>query len=180
MPSVDVPVRAPRDGGTRGSPGHQPDARSGSLLRARTDEETERTVDPLDVVTYQGQSYLQAWCHLAENRRFSGSTGSWPPRSSRRPPTSIPRRHPRPCDIFQPAADNALVTLRLAPQARWVAEYYPVAAAREMPDGGLERAHRHRERSAKRHQPTACRWESSGVRCLPMRTPMTSMRTAAQ
>ena len=50
----------------------------------------------------------------------------------------------------------------------------------DLDDLALQPAHRHRERSAQRHQPTACRWVISGSRCRPMRTPMTSMRTAAQ
>ena len=47
-------------------------------------------------------------------------------------------------------------------------------------DLAVQPAHCHRERPAQRHQPTPCRWVISGVGRRPMRTPMTSMRTAAQ
>jgi proteasome accessory factor C len=39
--------------------------------------------------------------------------------------------------IFQPSSEDLLVTLRLEPSARWVAEYYPVEETAEEPDGGL-------------------------------------------
>ena len=39
--------------------------------------------------------------------------------------------------IFQPSTDDLLVTLRLGPSARWVAEYYPVEETREARGGGL-------------------------------------------
>ena len=34
------------------------------------DESTERVVDPLRVVTADGNTYLDAWCHLAEDQRL--------------------------------------------------------------------------------------------------------------
>ena len=55
-----------------------------------------------------------------------------------------------------------------------------VGTGLDLDDFALQPSHRHRERSAQCHQPTACRWVISGVRCLPMRTPTTSMRTADQ
>jgi proteasome accessory factor C len=104
------------------------------------DEETVRTVDPLQLVDAQGAAYLQAWCHVADNRRLFRMD-----RVREAEVLDTPARaHPEvpPLDLrdslFQPAADNALVTLRLRPEARWVAEYYPVESARETGDGGLE------------------------------------------
>ncbi|MGH3330566.1 MAG: WYL domain-containing protein, partial [Nocardioidaceae bacterium] len=43
--------------------------RLGYYVPAR-DESTERTVDPLRVVTAEGHTYLEAWCHLAEGQRL--------------------------------------------------------------------------------------------------------------
>ena len=34
------------------------------------DESTERVVDPLRLVTAEGNAYLDAWCHLAEDQRL--------------------------------------------------------------------------------------------------------------
>jgi proteasome accessory factor C len=39
--------------------------------------------------------------------------------------------------LFQPSPDDMLVTLLLEPESRWVAEYYPVEEAAEVPGGGL-------------------------------------------
>jgi len=39
--------------------------------------------------------------------------------------------------IFQPSTDDLLVTLRLEPSARWVAEYYPVEETKAARGGGL-------------------------------------------
>jgi len=104
------------------------------------DENTERTVDPLDVVTHQGQSYLDAWCHRADDRRSFRMDRILAAEVLDVPADPHPDAPPLDLSegIFQPAEDTQLVTLRLAPQARWVAEYYPVDATREMPDGGLE------------------------------------------
>src|SRR5439155_5921264 len=39
--------------------------------------------------------------------------------------------------MFTPAAEDRLVTLELAPAARWVADYYPHESMDEQADGGL-------------------------------------------
>jgi len=104
------------------------------------DENTERSVDPLEVVTYQGQSYLDAWCHRADERRSFRMDRILAAEVLDTPADPHPDAAPLDLSegIFQPADDTPLVTVRLAPQARWVAEYYPVEAVRELPDGGLE------------------------------------------
>ncbi|MFT4081581.1 MAG: WYL domain-containing protein, partial [Nocardioides sp.] len=40
--------------------------------------------------------------------------------------------------LTRAAEDARVVTLRLRPAARWVAEYYSVLATRELPEGELE------------------------------------------
>ena len=103
------------------------------------DESTERVVDPLRVVTADGNTYLEAYCHLAEDQRLFRLD-----RISRADVLDTPvEQHadlePRDlaAGIFQPSTDDLLVTLRLAPAARWVAEYYPVEESRTAPGGGL-------------------------------------------
>ncbi len=101
------------------------------------DESTARVVDPLGLVTAQGNDYLDAWCHLAEDQRlFRLDRIS----TAEVLDTSIPENTDvRPRDladgIFQPSPDDAAVTLLLEPHARWVAEYYPTELAEEA-DGG--------------------------------------------
>jgi proteasome accessory factor C len=103
------------------------------------DESTERVVDPLQVVTADGNTYLDAYCHLAEDQRLFRLD-----RISAAEVLDTPvDRHSgvRPRDlaagIFQPSGDDLLVTLRLQPSARWVAEYYPVEHTRNERGGGL-------------------------------------------
>jgi proteasome accessory factor C len=103
------------------------------------DESTERVVDPLRLVTAGGHTYLEAWCHLAEDQRLFRvdriSTA-----------TVLEQRVEEHADleprdladgIFSPSSDDLLATLRLEPAARWVSEYYPVEDVEEGRDGGL-------------------------------------------
>lgn len=103
------------------------------------DEESERTVDPRGIVTAHGFAYLDAWCHSAEAPRLF--------RLDRiheaevlDSPVETPAEAPRDLGdgLFARSSDTTPVTLRLAPPARWVVEYYPVEAVRPQPDGGLE------------------------------------------
>jgi proteasome accessory factor C len=103
------------------------------------DQSTERVVDPLRVVTAEGNAYLEAWCHVAEDQRLfrldriSSAVvleeavedhGDLEPRNLAD-------------GIFQPSTDDLLVTMTLEPSARWVAEYYPVEDRVEEPGGRL-------------------------------------------
>lgn len=103
------------------------------------DQSTERVVDPLRVVTAEGNAYLEAWCHVAEDQRLfrldriSSAVvleeavedhGDLEPRNLAD-------------GIFQPSSDDLLVTMTLEPSARWVAEYYPVEDRVEEPGGRL-------------------------------------------
>ena len=80
------------------------------------DESTERVVDPLRVVTADGNTYLDAWCHLAEDQRLFRLDRI----STAEVLESTVREHgvpPRDLadGIFRPAADDLQVTLRLEP-----------------------------------------------------------------
>jgi proteasome accessory factor C len=103
------------------------------------DESTERVVDPLRVVTADGNTYLDAYCHLAEDQRlFRLDRVS----SAELLDTPVDRHadiEPRDLadGIFRPSGDDLLVTLHLEPSARWVAEYYPMESSRSRRGGGL-------------------------------------------
>jgi proteasome accessory factor C len=100
------------------------------------DEESRRTVDPLRIVERQGAEYLDAWCHTAEA-----------PRSFRMDriraatvldePVRTPVPEDDPAELFA-SGQAEIATVRLAPQARWVIEYYRHREVRELPDGGAE------------------------------------------
>ncbi|WP_409482952.1 helix-turn-helix transcriptional regulator [Arsenicicoccus dermatophilus] len=104
------------------------------------DETTERDVDPMRLVNVDGPWYLEAWCHRARDvrlfrvDRIAGlqvlDVDGTPPASAR----------PRDLDagIFRPDEDDLRVVLDLAPDARWVHDYYPCEDVAETPDGGLE------------------------------------------
>lgn len=104
-------------------------------------EESERIVDPRGVVTHGVFAYLDAWCHRAEAERLFRLD-----RIARadvlETPVSSPPRAPRDlsdglfADADQPG--SAVVTLRLAPEARWATEYYPMRAVRPQADGTAE------------------------------------------
>jgi len=104
------------------------------------DQRTDRVVDPLGLVTDQGMTYLDAWCHRVEDRRLF--------RLDRIESLTIldsrAEAHPdiEPRDLaeglFRPAADDVEARLRLSRQARWVADYYPVSSVVETDDGGVE------------------------------------------
>lgn len=103
------------------------------------DEVTTRTVDPLGVVTAEGHSYLDAWCHTAEDRRLFRLDRISSARTLETPVADHSDLAPRDLSegIFIPSERDLLVTVVLAPGARWVAEYYPVEAAHEVGDGSL-------------------------------------------
>jgi proteasome accessory factor C len=103
------------------------------------DESTERTVDPLGLVTAEGHTYLDAWCRTAEGRRLfrldrvssAEVLGTPAEDHSDLPPRDLSE------GIFAPSPHDLLATLLLEPSARWVAEYYPVDDVEEVGDGAL-------------------------------------------
>lgn len=104
------------------------------------DENTYRVVDPIEVADSEGSTYLQAWCHLAGGRRLFrldrvvNATVLDTPTSEHPEVASLDLTD----RLFQPSPDTPLVTLLLEPEARWVAEYYPVESTTEQPEGRLE------------------------------------------
>ncbi len=103
------------------------------------DESTERVVDPLRVVSADGNTYLEAYCHLAEDQRLFRLDRISSAEVLDTPVEPHADLEPRDLadGIFQPSTDDLLVTLRLGPNARWVAEYYPVEDSKAARGGGL-------------------------------------------
>ena len=107
------------------------------------DEESSRVVDPRALVSIRDVEYLDAWCHQAEA-----------PRSFRLDRIRGAEVLDTPIVVAPETGDGAnldgegesllrtdsgtVVRVRLAPEARWVGEYYAVIDPEELPGGGLE------------------------------------------
>lgn len=105
------------------------------------DEESERLVDPRGVVSHGVFSYLDAWCHRAQGERLFRldritklEVLDSPVVTDPRPPRDLSS------GLFTDVEgdEHVVVTLRLAPEARWATEYYPVRTVRNDPDGSAE------------------------------------------
>jgi proteasome accessory factor C len=103
------------------------------------DESTERVVDPLQLVSAEGHTYLDAWCHLAEDQRLFRLDRISAAAMLESPSEPHPDVTPRDLadGLFQPSPDDMPATLLLEPAARWVAEYYPVESVSEAGHGRL-------------------------------------------
>ena len=101
-------------------------------------ETTRRMVDPLRVFVLEGYGYLEAWCYSAAALRTFRLDRIAAVEVTDRP---VARHDVRLKDLstgwFEALKDAPLVTLWLAPEAVWVAEYYPTEAVSPRPDGGL-------------------------------------------
>ncbi len=100
------------------------------------DTRTERDVDPYVLHAEDGALYLLGWCHQAAGeRRFRVDRIASAELLEER---FDPPADGEPSTVFQPDDDDPRVRLRLAPEARWVIESYPVEAVEERGDGSLE------------------------------------------
>lgn len=127
-----VAVRIPGDGD-----GERVEALRAAVQRRRAlrityytatrDETTERTIDPLRVLTVGGRAYVEAWCRRAEAvrlfraDRIDALTELAEPAVA--PPQAKP--HDRSGGVFRPSPELPLVTLRVGRSGRWITEYYP-------------------------------------------------------
>jgi proteasome accessory factor C len=103
------------------------------------DETTRRDVDPIAVFRSEGQTYLDAWCHLVDDRRLfrvDRITALEVLDEPRATHDLAPRDLAE--GLFEAGPDDLRVRLLLSPEMRWFAEYYPVLATREAEGGGLE------------------------------------------
>ena len=93
------------------------------------DEHTQRVIDPYRVTSDEGQWYVSAYCHLAEGDRLfrvDRISAAMLLDDHFDPPADLP-----PESVFTPTATDPRVVIDLAPDARWVTEYYPVEEVTE-------------------------------------------------
>jgi proteasome accessory factor C len=103
------------------------------------DQESDRVADPHAVVRHHGVDYLDAWCHSAEAPRLFRLDRIHEATVLESPVTTDQSETRDLSDgIFSSGDEATLVTLALAPEARWVEEYYATEAVRPLPDGGSE------------------------------------------
>jgi proteasome accessory factor C len=107
---------------------------------ASRDEITDRTVDPMRLLLVEGRSYLEAWCRLAEDVRLFRLDRIDQVTELAEPAAPPPhaRQHDMSEGLFRPEPDQCEAVLVLLPDARWIAEYYPVEDLVEL-DGGAAR-----------------------------------------
>lgn len=102
------------------------------------DESTERAVDPARLHLLDGRTYLQAWCHQAQDWRLFRLDRVITLAVLDEPAT--PPSEPPPLRLetgaYQPGPADVEVVVDLAPEARWVAEYYD-GHREERPDGSV-------------------------------------------
>jgi proteasome accessory factor C len=107
---------------------------------ASHDSLTTRTVDPIRVLLIGGHSYLEAWSREAEGVRLFrfdrivdaielGEPAVPPEPALQAPPDT---------SLFDGDPSLPSATLRVAPSASWMFEYYPMREVRELPDGSCE------------------------------------------
>jgi proteasome accessory factor C len=105
------------------------------------DEVTERDVDPMRVALLSGHAYLEGWCRTQKAVRLFRldrvvrievlDLPAEPPADA----VGIDLTEQAPASALRVAASDPLVTLDLAPAARWVPEYYPCESVEEAADG---------------------------------------------
>jgi proteasome accessory factor C len=104
---------------------------------ASRDSVGERTVDPMRLLLLEGRSYLEAWCRSAEGVRLFRLDRIEHVATLDEP--AAPPAHARPTDVsaglFRPDPTQQVAVLSLTPDARWVAEYYPVDELTETEGG---------------------------------------------
>ena len=100
-----------------------------------------RDVDPMRLLLVDGSTYLEAWCRRAEGVRMFRldrvDDAEILDEPSSPPPSATPREVPADAaGLLTADAGQQLAALRLAPSARWVAEYYPMEDVIADDDGG--------------------------------------------
>ena len=111
---------------------------------ASRDTLTSRLVDPIRIVLVGDHSYLEAWSREAEGvrlfrfDRIVDATAL----DERSAPPAPALQNPPDTSLFSadsevdPALSSA--TLKIAPAASWMFDYYPLRLIRELPDGHFE------------------------------------------
>ena len=98
---------------------------------------SQRTVDPMRLLIADGRSYLEAWCRRAEAVRLFRldrvDDVVLLDEPAAPPPDAVPTDVSE--GAFRPRAEHRSAVVELSPEARWVAEYYPVEQVVELPGG---------------------------------------------
>jgi proteasome accessory factor C len=105
----------------------------------KTDETTERDVDPMRLLVVEGRTYLEGWCRRAEGVRVFRLD-----RVLDLDVLDVPAEVPAEAEqkdvdagLFRPSESDERVELELAADARWVAEYWPCESVTEAGEGRL-------------------------------------------
>ena len=109
---------------------------------ASRDTLSMRTVDPIRVVLVNDLSYLEAWCRESEGVRlfrFDRIVDAAVLDESSAPPEPAVEAPPD-TSLFDADPSLPSATLRVAPEAAWMFDYYPMRVLRELPDGYCEAA----------------------------------------
>jgi len=101
------------------------------------DEVSERLVDPRRIFSDNNTWYLDAWCHRAQAGRFFRVDRILSATDSGEAAAHRPEPDPQfPSSLFTPADSDEFVTIRLLPDASWVADAYHAEKRAQLPDGG--------------------------------------------
>lgn len=102
------------------------------------DQESSRTVDPRGLARVEDLLYLDAWCHTAQGDRAFRVDRILAATELDTPVTDPGARARDLTGGWFADAETTTVTLRLAPPARWVIEYYQVTAQHPGPDDTVD------------------------------------------
>jgi proteasome accessory factor C len=102
------------------------------------DESTERDVDPMRVINFDAQWYLEGWCHRAQDVRLFRLDRVESLTILEQDGTPPAAAEPRDLGsgVFTPGANDQLVRLELGAGAVWVSDYYPTESVEPRADGG--------------------------------------------
>ena len=103
------------------------------------DDQSTRVVDPRAITRVDDATYLDAWCHTAQGDRAFRLDRIV---TATELPDAVSEHAAAPRDLsggwFRGESATVAVTLRLAPEAQWLPEYYPVLESAPGPDGALD------------------------------------------
>lgn len=108
---------------------------------AGRDVVSRRVVDPMRLLLVEGRGYLEAWCRRAEAVRLFRLDRVDAVEVLDEPAAPPPDVEPTDVSagLFRPSPEHRSAVLLLEPEARWVAEYYPVDEVVELGDTGRAR-----------------------------------------
>lgn len=102
------------------------------------DQESTRVVDPRGLARVEDLVYLDAWCHTAQGDRAFRVDRILAATELESPVADPGARARDLTGRWFTDAETTTVTLRLAPPARWVVEYYDITDQRPGPDGTVD------------------------------------------